>query len=648
MFNSDQRATGTSGAAKVLQAFLDPPPPPEIRWQLVTIGRKTFTASYHDRKLDSLFEPFQELYDQLSVSVAWIVCKHHLPEKCLILYAESLADSMREFLANVFAPRGGVGGGGVGYEAELTFFTESFKGSRCASFEAPSVAQLGRLEELFNEQFSSFSWIFPPKGQAMLTCSNCLPSDQQLRDAFLGKQPAAGGSDWRSSSKAIKSKSKIVFHPDPPSAYGGGGEEVFGAKQGVPSSSSSTPTASSLPSSKYIEESKGEIAVVDKEEAEKRFGADDEEEWEKMWTKEDAKGGQSAKKEIASTATSKEEQDLLRVSRYEIIRDIPLGLRLVNTLRINGYGDRHLRLVGKGEEYASRRILSIKVTTSEPSWISFRPSGEELLNTAGRARRILLPTYSLQQVAQNTTMEHVFGVCFSLTLMGDDAARGEGVSLLNRGKTWLALALICSGISTGCLNLSVAQEPTMEQITAARKVRDMIRSRIAAAATTTTTTGGGGGGGGGAGDDDSTAALHNALCALFEPWIQSPDGPPSSSAMSSSTNSSKQQLRLGMKSNEEQDLDFEYPELVSSTSHGGGGGGGGSSSLRPVQNGGSGGEAVAAAAPPAFNAVSHLFSDVDSKQAQMPHRAKRIEPPAAPPVVQSSSSANEDWWVSKK
>ena len=96
MFNSDQRQTGSSGAAKALQVFLDPPPPPEIRWQLVTIGRKSFTASYHDRKLDSLFEPFQVLYDQLAVSVGWIVCNHHLPEKCLILYAESLADSMRE------------------------------------------------------------------------------------------------------------------------------------------------------------------------------------------------------------------------------------------------------------------------------------------------------------------------------------------------------------------------------------------------------------------------------------------------------------------------------------------------------------------------------------------------------------------------
>ena len=64
----------------------------------------------------------------------------------------------------------------------------------------------------------------------------------------------------------------------------------------------------------------------------------------------------------------------------------------------------------------------------------------------------------------NAGPESVFAVTYALALVGDDAVRADGVTLLPLGKKWTALALECVGVSSMGLRLSQEEEPSTEQV----------------------------------------------------------------------------------------------------------------------------------------------------------------------------------------
>lgn len=73
----------------------------------------------------------------------------------------------------------------------------------------------------------------------------------------------------------------------------------------------------------------------------------------------------------------------------------------------------------------------------------------------------------------NVGPESVFAVTYSLALVGDDALRADGVTLLPLGKKWTALALECVGVSSMGLRLSQEEEPSNEQVR--QKIRAALR-----------------------------------------------------------------------------------------------------------------------------------------------------------------------------
>lgn len=152
----------------------------------------------------------------------------------------------------------------------------SYGGMTVASTENKSNSnsdkQLGRLEELYNENISSLSWTLPDNrnmpyvsndshgrsgssniysnnnssgsniynknvvkqpSTAVLVCANCMPTDLQIRSLFLGDTSVSTSSStlndsWRViSTKVIKSKMQIEFLPDSPSAYSNGGSDIL-------------------------------------------------------------------------------------------------------------------------------------------------------------------------------------------------------------------------------------------------------------------------------------------------------------------------------------------------------------------------------------------------------------------------------------
>lgn len=60
--------------------------------------------------------------------------------------------------------------------------------------------------------------------------------------------------------------------------------------------------------------------------------------------------------------------------------------------------------------------------------------------------------------------EPVYAVSYSLTLVGDDAARADGVTLLPLNKKWTALALECGGIPSDELKLTAGEELKREEV----------------------------------------------------------------------------------------------------------------------------------------------------------------------------------------
>ena len=61
--------------------------------------------------------------------------------------------------------------------------------------------------------------------------------------------------------------------------------------------------------------------------------------------------------------------------------------------------------------------------------------------------------------------EAVFAVSHVLSLVGDEATRAEGVTLLPVGGKWSALALECVGVCSSGLRLTPEEEPSMDEVT---------------------------------------------------------------------------------------------------------------------------------------------------------------------------------------
>lgn len=66
--------------------------------------------------------------------------------------------------------------------------------------------------------------------------------------------------------------------------------------------------------------------------------------------------------------------------------------------------------------------------------------------------------------------EAVFAVSHVLSMVGDEATRAEGVTLLPVGGKWSALALKCVGMCSSGLRLTPEEEPSMDE------VRELLRT----------------------------------------------------------------------------------------------------------------------------------------------------------------------------
>jgi hypothetical protein len=124
----------------------------------------------------------------------------------------------------------------------------------------------------------------------------------------------------------------------------------------------------------------------------------------------------------------------------------------------------------------------VKVRTEDSIWVTNRLANigitgarvEELLDSAGKPRKVLMASHSLQQVAQHMGDESVFAVAYTLTLQGEDTTRADGVTTCPLGKKWLALGLECTGISSMGLRLRAEEEPTIEEMTQIMEIKKLL------------------------------------------------------------------------------------------------------------------------------------------------------------------------------
>lgn len=437
-----------------------------LPYKVVTQGKRTYIADLLDRSFEALLDAFLTLLSDLAVDVAWLTSSYTKPDNVLIVYDRDVAeDKLHPYLVSIFG-------------TSLARLNSS--GDR-AILKAPITArsQLTKLSEVFNEdRWKILSWDLPGSGAASLVCSNCVPSDRQLRNLFLGRDLASrlGTNDlseveyqqwgrWAYRSKIARSKLKLVFPEDTPSAY--------------------------------------------------------------------ANGGSSAA--VAGDAMDTAAQ----TRRQEVLRNIPLALQLINFVRYNANSDRHLRLtvpergaggaaddgsdgefgeypsnvtsplpspsqaggrlhsswsgtstewydrrsptgVGMGRQDARSAFLSgggggggssqassavqttnIRLQTVRSEWTKLptASSDDSLLgasdeSTAG-ADYVTFPPFSLQRFAQHLDNDPVYAIAYSLMVTtrspgpgqssagSDTGLRAEGVTLLPVGSPWLSLALAC-------------------------------------------------------------------------------------------------------------------------------------------------------------------------------------------------------------
>jgi hypothetical protein len=415
--------------------FADSRKPPRMDWRIVAVGKRTYSAPLRERSFEGLLASFTDCVEVMHVPVAWIHCRHIAPEKIIMLVTDSLAQQIVAFLKTVFKASDALellgSFGGFTIVSALVGIGSgdpSMSGKGIMTFNPKDRdKELERLEELFTENLSALSWTIPRSGNATLVCANCMPTDDQLRSLFVGPPDSVGymseeereqWRNWQSTSKTSRSSMQIEFFSDEPTAYGGGGADCVPLPLPAPSQSS-----------------------------------------------------RSSAKEQSNVI------DYIEATRFEIIRDVPLGLRILNSIRLGSQSERCLRLIGRGEGFEGGlrqgRTVNVKVLTADSTWNCCRhyvcgSSGgpeEELLDSSGKPRRALMPTHSLQQVAQHMGSEPVFAISYTLTLVGDDMARAEGVSVLPVGRKWLALALACHGMSYASLQLTAKEEPSDDEVT---------------------------------------------------------------------------------------------------------------------------------------------------------------------------------------
>jgi len=159
-----------------------------------------------------------------------------------------------------------------------------------------------------------------------------------------GNGSNGGGSEWRVTSAVAKAKLVIEFEPDAPSPYAAGGSDCV--RVAATAAAAATTAADSVGNG--------------------RADADT------------AAGGDPLGVGSAETNHSKQ---LVLVPRDELIADLPLGLRLLNSIRMGAVGaDRSmLRLKGRGDGWdggvREGREISVKVGARSTPYLEalFRP-----------------------------------------------------------------------------------------------------------------------------------------------------------------------------------------------------------------------------------------------------------------------------------
>ena len=294
---------------------------------------------------------------------------------------DKLAPSVLEFLRGV-------------YPGSLEVLG-SYDGRTVASTGSSSEKQIGRLEELYNENISALSWTLSaaiPKrssssniysrggtsssnniysmgtgtgsssadssqGSAVLVCANCMPTDQQIKELFLGDTEnkitslstlySSPSDPWKPVSKMIRSKMIIEFLPDLPSAYCAGGSDVVlvGSRRRDMSSSSSSSsaraTAATTPTHSASSSSSSSSSVAG---ADSSIAKKSESESVAASTLPSTYTPPST-----STSTNMCSSSSNIIPRREILRNIPLGLQLLNSIKLGGKGfGGSIALVGRG------------------------------------------------------------------------------------------------------------------------------------------------------------------------------------------------------------------------------------------------------------------------------------------------------------
>lgn len=252
----------------------------------------------------------------------------------------------------------------------------------------------------------------------------------------------------------------------------------------------------------------------------------------------------------------------------------------------------------------------------------------------------------------------MFAVSYALALVGDDATRADGVTLLPLGKKWTALALECVGVSSMGLRLSQEEEPSNEEVSSpstyylslslslclpsskpiasprlslfvcltrvrttrcaphnrqlaqvaliSRQLKNSSRER-----------------------DGAAADIWRIADSLFQPWLEQSD--PTSNldtSIHSATHSSSASRMLSVNPNADSDTDKDTDYAADESS--------------PLGLDGKGEEETPLGI--VLSAANWLFQGREQDPDAPPVKAKRLKPPSTAPVEPS----NGGWWTATK
>lgn len=283
----------------------------------------------------------------------------------------------------------------------------SYDGRTVASTGSSSEKQINRLEELYNENISALSWTLSAatprrssssniysrggtsssnniysvgagsssaesaQGSAVLVCANCMPTDLQIKELFLGSGESrvtsrstlypSPNEPWKPVSKMIRSKMTIEFLLDLPSAYCAGGEDVVlvGSKRrGMMNNSSAKVTATTTPTASTPTSTTGTCTVlcttpskISDSDSPRVMSAGQID----RLTASTPPPTSTRPSTTTSTPTCSSSSNI--IPRREILKNIPLGLQLLNSIKLGGRGG-SIALVGRGTNTANPRIIS--------------------------------------------------------------------------------------------------------------------------------------------------------------------------------------------------------------------------------------------------------------------------------------------------